>query len=381
MTSIQTTGLDPEFGTHGRVDIRTPGNFFNELTRVTKDTSGRLLIYGSYARAAEGAASRAGVGRLQDNGEFDSRFGDMQDGLSVAPKNTTASIASGMALLSNGSFFMTGATNARLPLIHYDQNGKHLADWNLGGGTLSSSPRLLATHDDKLFVASRDSYGGVLYRRNADGSADTGFGDNGKTAFLADHSFVSTLHMARSLDTPHCYLAGELDNDGFILRIKTNGEPDTGFADSGLYRIAAPAGSVRSCRRVLELDDGNVLALISGSRFESGSVFVIRLNHMGQIDSSFNSGEPLTVAGEIGEDLTAQPDGKFLVTHRGQVTGQQLSRYLPDGALDEGFGSGGSITFNNHEFNFIKGVTVQPDGKVVVAGAFGSITSLFRLIA
>jgi uncharacterized delta-60 repeat protein len=70
--------------------------------------------------------------------------------------------------------------------------------------------------------------------------------------------------------------------------------------------------------------------------------------------------------------MALQPDGKIVVA--GAVNGQSttdfaVARYLPDGTLDPDFGAGGKVlTTMGVEHAAANAVVIQPDGKVVVAG-------------
>lgn len=383
LVHTQTMELDPSFGVNGKLDIRTPGNFRNDLSTVTLDHSGRrLIVHGAYEREVPGL-SIPGVAALIDDGAFDTRFGDMQDGLTTVPPVNLASSVSSVAKLADGSFYITGAAHSQLPLINYDQNGKFISIRDIAEGPQYSTPRLLGLGDTFL-VAAASNQGGVIYRRHADGEPDVSFGAAGKASFLTGNSYVSTLHMARSVNASSFYLGGELNNDGFILRMTHTGEMDQGFADGGVYTVRMIDARYTACRRVIELSNGKLLALINSSGSEQNAAsHLVRLTAEGRIDATFNRGEPLRVPGEVGEDITLQTDGKILVANRSMTTGNKLTRYFPDGGLDTEFGSDatGSITFTSEQIGFVKSVVVQPDGKIVVAGTSGSITTLLRLLA
>lgn len=382
-THSQVTAFDPSFGVNGKLEVRPPGNFSNDLSSVTNDPGGRLIIVGAYERETP-ASQRPGVARLMDDGVFDNGFGDTQDGLTTAPINTLATSASSIAVLADGSLFITGAANNELPLINYDRDGKFISNWGeVAEGPQYAIPRLLAL-EDKFLVATVNNNGGIIYRRHADGAVDGSFGDEGQTTFLAGNRYIATSHMARSAITSSFYLSGEAGNDGFILRMTASGELDHAFADGGVYSIKMIGARFNGCRKMIELSDGKILALINSSDFDSGAAgYLIRLTATGHIDATFNRGEPLRIAGDVGEDFTLQADGRMLVAHRSPTAGNQLTRYLPDGNLDTEFGDNASatITFDDEQFSFVKSVAVQPDGKIVVGGTFGSITVLLRLLA
>lgn len=380
LSTTKAADFDPSFGENGRLEVRPPGNFTNILSNVTTDALGRLVIFGSYRRQTP-ATQRPGVARFTDIGAFDTGFGDMQDGLTSPPKEVLASSVSSIAMLEDGKFFITGASSTQLPLIQYDADGKLVSSQDIAQESQSVTPRLLAL-EDKFLVATANGSAGVIYRRQADGTPDMDFGSDGKTTFLSGNSYISTLHMARSKGNSYFYLAGEVGNDGFILRMTDSGELDQGFADNGVYLIKMVDSRLSACRKVIELSDGKLLALIASSgSVDNSAIYLTRLTTNGRIDTTFNRGEPVLIPGEVGEDLAIQDD-KILILHRGLMTGNQLTRYLPNGALDQEFGSdgSGSINFNNAQIGFAKSITVQNDGKIVVAGLSGSLTVLLRLL-
>lgn len=381
-TQLRHAELDPSFGDNGKLEVHPPGNFRNNLSTVTTDASGlRLMIYGAYERETP-QLSIPGVASLFLNGTFDTRFGDRNDGLTIVPPSIVASSASSFARLADGSFFVTGAASSQLPLLRYDHEGRLMYVMDLAQGPQYSTPQLLGL-DDSVLLATSDRNGGVIYCRNYE-TEEPDFGVGGKATFLTGNSYVSTLHMARSVNNSLFYLAGEVGNDGYILRMNRAGQLDHDFADSGVYSVRMVDARYNACRRVIEIPDGTILTLINGSGSDMGAAsYLIRLTASGQIDATFNRGEPLRVPGDVGEDMALQADGKILVAHRGLMTGNKLTRYFPNGELDLEFGNDGtgSITFTSDQISFVKSVMVQPDGRIVIGGTFGSITVLLRLLA
>jgi uncharacterized delta-60 repeat protein len=71
--------------------------------------------------------------------------------------------------------------------------------------------------------------------------------------------------------------------------------------------------------------------------------------------------------------MALQPDGKILLAGVSDASGSKdfaLARYNPDGSLDAGFGRGGLATEHTRSLtaDIIRGLAVQPDGRIVVAG-------------
>ena len=88
----------------------------------------------------------------------------------------------------------------------------------------------------------------------------------------------------------------------------------------------------------------------------------------GDLDSAFGT-NGVVVGGSIGADaVLIQPDGKILIGGFGS-----LVRYETNGVLDSTFGTGGVVLFPLYNappwYGWMAGLTVQPDGKILVPGA------------
>ena len=104
----------------------------------------------------------------------------------------------------------------------------------------------------------------------------------------------------------------------------------------------------------------------------------MRYNSDGSLDTSFGGGDgkvitPIGGGDEPGNSVTLQPDGKIVVagySFNGTNNDFALVRYNADGTLDTTFGGGdGNVVTpigTNQDVGY--SVTVQPDGKIVVAG-------------
>ena len=103
-------------------------------------------------------------------------------------------------------------------------------------------------------------------------------------------------------------------------------------------------------------------------------VLVARYLPDGTLDGSFGGDGVVTTdfgADEEGAAIAVQGDGKLVLA--GSSCGTAgcdllVVRYLPDGSLDASFGEGGRVLIDNGLNDFGRGVAVQPDGKIVVAG-------------
>jgi uncharacterized delta-60 repeat protein len=99
-------------------------------------------------------------------------------------------------------------------------------------------------------------------------------------------------------------------------------------------------------------DGKAVVAAYDSGAGEEGSLRVFRLDRSGHLDSTFGGAGETTQSLRPGHSVpvsvAVQPDGKVVVATEGsRVEGGQelrLARYLTDGTLDPGFGSGGVAT-------------------------------------
>lgn len=158
-----------------------------------------------------------------------------------------------------------------------------------------------------------------------------------------------------------------------VARYTPDGQLDPSFAS------AVPQLTVKQSALENEFDlavgtDGKpVLAAYGGAE---GGLLVARLGLDGNLDPTFGVGgvAPYTGAHLIETvrgrpKVAVQPDGKVVVAvaggHEGEGTSAFVVRYLANGALDPGFGSGG-------EARPLVGTQTKPAG--VFVGADGSIT-------
>lgn len=145
-----------------------------------------------------------------------------------------------------------------------------------------------------------------------------------------------------------------------------SGRPDTSFSPG-----SGPNSDVFTIRNL-----PNNKTLISGIFTAYDGIprgRVARLNSDGTLDTSFDSG--VGADGAI-ESSAVQPDGKILlvgafITFNGVATGQ-IVRLKTDGSIDETFSSGGGANAAINE------VALQPDGKILIGGDFTTYAGVGR---
>ncbi|MFM9055142.1 MAG: T9SS type A sorting domain-containing protein [Bacteroidota bacterium] len=169
-------------------------------------------------------------------------------------------------------------------------------------------------------------------------------------------------------------------SDLVIGRLKTDGSRDSTFANNGFYNFASTGGSVFGYDVKIQ-PDGKIVACGGYSVTAANTDFiVIRLNSDGSIDTSFGGGDGISIlpvgsSEDYAYDLELLPNGKILLAGESSVPGFTYKRgvvmcLLPDGTLDNSFGTGGFTTVQlggNTEDSF-KCMSVLASGKIIVAG-------------
>jgi uncharacterized delta-60 repeat protein len=148
-----------------------------------------------------------------------------------------------------------------------------------------------------------------------------------------------------------------------IARLNADGTVDSGFQN------LSPNDTVRS---VALQTDGRILI---GGSFDSLGGFdrsrIARLNASGTVDISFQ--DPLVSMHSSVDAITIQPDGKILIggniTSVAGETRIGIARLNADGSLDTTFQTTMTGTFGG----IVSGITLQPDGKILIAGDFTTV--------
>jgi uncharacterized delta-60 repeat protein len=328
--------LDSSFGTDGESIL--PDSLAT-VSAMASQPDGKLVMAGTGGTAADGSPL-VRVWRTDAAGQPDPAFG--QQGLALIPFPNFGQVK-GIAIGADGKIVVVG--NATKP----------------AGGTEFA-----------------------LLRLNADGSLDTGFGNNG----LVTSSFSPGDDMPSGLfveSDDSIYVAGTLDtaNDAAtpfaFAHYGPDGSLDIGFGNGGAQVIPAVGGPAGA---VLQQPDGKWLVIAGGGYDANSDSYLpgsaVRLDSDFTPDSTFGTAgvAPLNWS-EFYFSAAVQPDGKILIgggeARNGVAT---LGRLNPDGSLDTTFGSGGSASTvfsvtSGGDFGITSAFTsllVQPDGQIVAIG-------------
>ncbi len=222
---------------------------------------------------------------------------------------------------------------------------------------------------------------------------DREFGTSGEARFV-------------TADTNEFAYAGAVQSDGKIVvagkvwngsnhdiqmvRFNANGTVDTDFGAGGAYVHGISEND--SARAVAIQEDGKiVVAGVSGEGNEATSIVVIRLNEDGSPDDTGFGTGGIVITDTPGTyddvcSIAAQDDGTILVGGSAYFDATYnrdflVVRYQSNGAIDTTFGSSGFARAQDTDSPLGKKMAVQGDGKIVVAGYFGSSGRIARLNA
>ena len=166
---------------------------------------------------------------------------------------------------------------------------------------------------------------------------------------------------------------GYKGTDAIVARFHPNGTVDIGFGTNGSTVI--PSGTSAVFRRMALQPDGKIVAVGYSIVSGNGRYLVARFTTSGVPDGTFDAeGVKIVEVGpsaDIGTDVAIQPDGKIVLSgysYTGSAYSQSAVRLLPDGAYDSSFDTDGKVTVPYAENSLADAVAVMADGKIVLAG-------------
>ena len=352
------------------------------------------------------------IARLNADGTLDTSFNPGGTGAS-ATINSIDVLPDGKIIIGGSFFAYNGVErkkNARL-------NSDGTVDNTYNYGTDINNPAVInsvvSVGDGKFYLGGSDPNNMFqkLIRVNADGTRDTNFNvvfyqpgsvtqvlgqTDGKVIIAGDFTkvygierpYIARLNVNGTLDntfnpliTTKCFGIA-LQSDGKIIcglrRYNSDGTLDASFQPPSGYDL--PNGFALPYKIFVQ-PDGKILFGGSFSRPNNPNANVIRLNPDGSEDVSFNkiiinqaSTSPTSTAVT---GLKLQANGKIILTGNfiqiNNFSRGRIARFNADGTTDTTFFS--TVGANNDIYD----LTIQSDGKIIIAGSFNSVNGVSNI--
>ena len=365
---------------------------------VALQTDGKIVVAGS------GADSFALV-RYNSNGSLDTSFDG--DGKVVTPVDRGTSVATAVKIQNDGKIVVAGyaITNGSFgsfAVVRYNADGSLDSSFGDGGkvttviGTDARGNALAIQTDGKIIVAGSSKNAAktnfAVARYNSDGSLDLSFETDGIVTTPIgtgdDVGNAVTILAGKIIVAGSSFNAGS--NNGFaVVRYNSDGSLDASFDLDGIVITEIQFGTSEDVATAVAIQFGNgtilqpdtIVVAGSSSGITSDDFAVVRYNLDGSLDTSFDTDgivrTPIGAGADTGNGLAIQGSGtnprKIVVagsSDDGSKTDFAVVRYNADGSLDTSFDLDG-IVITPVDTNDDAGaaVTIQADGKVVVAGS------------
>ena len=299
---------------------------------------------------------------------------------SITPTATPPVVFNEILLGGNFTLF-NDLTRQRM--LALEESGVEVTSFysNLGAAFANGTvENIVIQPDEKIlvcgnFVQFNNNIRRRLIRLNSDGTEDTAFYTNLGTAFdgLIDTVNATTLQPDGKILVGGTFLTFNGQTRNRFLRLNSDGTEDTAF-----YTNLGTAFGGGGVNTIILQADGKILLGGSYTTFNGNTRNrLLRLNSDGTEDTAFYTNLGTGFNSAI-NNIILQPDGKIVVggaftTFNGN-TRNRLIRLNSDGTEDTAF-------YNNLGTSFGSGVntiTLQPDGKILGGGLFTTFNGQSR---
>ncbi len=346
-----------------------PGTGANGSVYTTAlQPDGKIIIGGFFS--SYNGTPRSGIARLNVDGSLDASFDPGTGADNDVAVVTTALQPDGKVII--GGYFTTFNGAARNHIARLNADGSLDSSFDPGAGADSPVVITALQPDGKIIIGGQFiSYNGTdvwfLARLNADGGLDATFDTGyGVGSGALDPVLAIAVQPDGKIIVGGDFTAYyDLAPRNNIVRVNTDGSVDTSF-DPG----AGTDGPVASA--ALQ-PDGEILI---GGQFGhyNGTLRhnIARILADGSLDASFDPGNG---ANDDVLSSALQPDGKIIIGGAFMyynATRHRIARIDADGSLDASFDPGTGAD------NVVYTTTLQPDGRIIIGGWFTTYNGTTR---
>lgn len=337
--------LDRSFGTGGKVRVDLGGHTPDDVAALVVQPDGKIVVAGWSGSPAHVFDSDIALVRLEPDGALDPSFG--AGGRVVTDVGQAATVAA-LALQPDGKLVLSGSRLApahasTFLVARYLQDGT--LDRSFGGTGWVTTNLPTTTEFAHAVLVQRD--GAIVAGGQAGSTAEV-------NVSLFDFAFV---------------------------RYRADGSLDSGFGGGG--HVLVDLGPTDSVGDLALQRDGKLLAAGTAGNWlvsRPSRFGLVRLRVDGALDPTFGRGGKVVTSfarrsRAAATALVREPGGRLVVGGMHVTAGSSrrdafaLARYLPNGALDRSFGTGGLVETDAGSQEEIVDLARQPNGNVVGVGA------------
>lgn len=382
--------LDNDFISNASDGLKFSGYIYS----IAIQTDEKILVGGAFSNY-NGVSGRNGLVRLNSDGTIDNDFCvNAVDGKNLNPGVYTIFVQTDGKILFGGNFY--GNYNIS-PFRRLNSDGTD--DTIFLNNTGNKIPyhehvrNINVISNGKIFISGAFySYGGVYGRSyfvclNSDGSIDSPYTLNSTDPY----KFSSEVRGTIELDENKIAVIGTFSNydnqkyRNYITVLNSNGSRDSVLGDAFSSNSSKFNSTIMT---IATQTDGKILVGGNFTNYDSISGYncIIRFNSDKTLDTQFCENIKNKISSGIIRAIRVQPNGQILVSGDfygafGVPNRNHLVRLNSDGTVDEYFCNNAvdGSKFNNT----IHSIVVQPDNKILIAGAFynyGDTSGRGRLI-
>lgn len=383
----QPGSLDGDFDADGKVTTAVGGGL-DAGEFVVPQPDGKILVSG-YSN--NGTNYDFAVVRYNIDGSLDNSFS--MDGKVTAAIGSADDFGIGMALQTDGKIFVSGyydnSTTNDFALVRFNVDGSRDNTFGTDGkvtwdfqGENDFGRSVAVQPDGKVLVCGWTFHGGAdwdigIVRWNPDGTNDNTFGQGGevRTDFGDDDYAVSIAIQPDGKIIAGGYSLVGADNDFTLVRYNIDGTLDTTFGFNG--GVFTDFGNDDIGYSIALQSDGKILFAGRSYNGTDYDFAIARYNTDGTIDNTFSVDGKVTSdfgGNDRGFSVAIQPDGKIVVSgYTGEMPLRDFAivRYNSDGTLDNTFDTNGKVTTDFGSDEVGRCVSIDPNGKILVAGHSG----------
>lgn len=372
----QSGQIDTTFGNNGFIKTALD-TFVDKGNAIAIQTDGKILLSGTSFTSY--TTSVFVLLRYDTDGLLDSSFGSNG---SIKTVIENRSMANALAIQNDGKIIVGGESKWHINLARYQSNGSLDTSFGNGGVLITDVPgyykekckSIALQSDGKIIVGgfakhnSSDQPHFLLVRYNSNGSLDSTFGINGFA--IGD---IGNGHDTQLESSGKILISGIRGQHFAATRFNSNGILDTSFGINGL--VETTIGSNSKSQAMALQNDGKII--LAGYSIDSNIMFTMaRYRSNGNLDTNFGAGgkviTPLGNSSRV-NTLTVQTNGKIILagdaSNNTNTFNFALARYHTDGKLDNSFGINGKvITPMANSQSFGKSIRIDNDGKIILGG-------------